>query len=199
MSCPPIPRTWLPAACALLLVACGGPLPLPPMEGAEHTGDVPQVAAPPAPAFVPPPAPGPAAGRPPAAHAAHAARDVTRAPPVRAAAWAASVSSPPEVAVSGTDVRVDGATAEHPLVVWQFELRAPTGEPVVAQVAGGPGLQGAGVAVVADAGLPEGALRLWPLQPLAPGVAYTAYLTAMPHDGSAPVTRSWTVTADPGG
>lgn len=196
MSCPPIPRTWLPAACALLLVACGGPLPLPPMEGAEPTGDVPQVAAPPAPAFVPPPAPGPAADRPPTAHAA---RDVTRTPPVRAAAWAAIVSSPPEVAVSGTDVRVDGATAEHPLVVWQFELRAPTGEPVVAQVAGGAGLQGAGVAVVVDAGLPEGALRLWPLQPLAPGVTYTAYLTAMPHDGSAPVTRSWTVTADPGG
>ncbi|MBI5269602.1 MAG: hypothetical protein HY856_08000 [Burkholderiales bacterium] len=124
---------------------------------------------------------------------------MTRPPPVPAAAWPASASSPPEVAVSGTDVRVDGATAEHPLVVWQFELRAPTGEPVVAQVAGGAGLQGAGVAVVADPGLPEGGLRLWPLQPLAPGVAYTAYLTAMPHDGSAPVTRSWTVTADAGG
>lgn len=200
MSCLPPLSAWCLWPAIGLLTACGGPTPVPPVvpvaslasvDGAAAAGALPRAAM---------PARRLPDGGPPGAHR----RGVGAPPPVSWPPVPPVVGDDPgpppaEVAVSGTEVRVTGATADRPLVVWEFELRAATGEAVPAQAWGGAGMQGAGVAVVGDGRLPDGALRLQPLQALAPGAAYTAYFTGTLQDGTVPVTRSWTFTAEAGG
>lgn len=80
-------------------------------------------------------------------------------------------------------------------VVTRFELKDAGGNAVAAVLlANQPIRAGAGVVLNADGNLPDGAIALVPLSPLAPAKTYSVSFSATLKTGGAPLAKSWSFT-----
>lgn len=80
-------------------------------------------------------------------------------------------------------------------VVTRFELKDAGGNAVTAVLlANQPIRAGAGVVLNADGNLPDGAIALVPLSPLAPAKTYSVSFSATLKTGGAPLAKSWSFT-----